>query len=147
MVEDWILTELNHSEFYFLGHGILLKILGEEKQYLTFALPGGSVKDGLEKKTDKGQGDPVGATAKIQVKEAEAEPRQSECELKKQWVHSPIVNSFLFYMILIVLHLYPSKFKRNKRKYSESLPPMSCPHSIPHSRGSFLYILLKMFYT
>lgn len=105
------------------------------------------MKDGLEKKTDEGQGDQVVAIAKIQVKEAEAEPRRSECELKKQRVHSPIVNGFLFYMILIALHLYHSKFKRYNRKYSESLPPTSCPHSIPHSRGSFLYILPKMFYT
>lgn len=96
MVEDWILTELNLSEFYFLGHGILLKILGEEKQYLTFALPGGNVKDGLEKKTDKGQGDPVGATAKIQVKEAEAEPRQSECELKNNGYIHPLLTAFYF---------------------------------------------------
>lgn len=54
------------------------------------------MKDGLEKKTDKGQGDPVGATAKIQVKEAEAEPRQSECELKNNGYIHPLLTAFYF---------------------------------------------------
>lgn len=63
---------------------------------MTFALPGGNVKDGLEKKTDEGQGDQVVAIAKIQVKEAEAEPRRSESELKNNGYIHPLLMAFYF---------------------------------------------------
>lgn len=54
------------------------------------------MKDGLEKKTDEGQGDQVVAIAKIQVKETEAEPRQSECELKNNGYIHPLLMAFYF---------------------------------------------------